>query len=150
MIRTQISLTENEYLAAKREAERLGISLAELLRRSLRAVIPADEAKPWMRYAGMVESRDDRRPETAGGSAGGSGRTGWRDTAATQVLRSRPHAYRRRGPPRNAGAQSRNVLVDGLPPRADRCKARHQRTLTAGRRLALYGPAARRRRHAPG
>ena len=26
------------------------------LRRSLRAVIPADEAKPWMRYAGMVES----------------------------------------------------------------------------------------------
>jgi hypothetical protein len=60
MIRTQISLTEREYLAAKREAERLGISLAELLRRSLRAVIPADEAKPWMRYAGMVESGDPR------------------------------------------------------------------------------------------
>ena len=60
MIRTQISLTENDYLAAKREAERLGISLAELLRRSLRAVIPADEAKPWMRYAGMVESGDPR------------------------------------------------------------------------------------------
>ncbi|CAN5737767.1 hypothetical protein BH20ACT12_BH20ACT12_08210 [soil metagenome] len=60
MIRTQISLTEKEYLAAKREAERLGISLAELLRRSLRAVIPADEAKPWMRYAGIVESGDPR------------------------------------------------------------------------------------------
>jgi hypothetical protein len=60
MIRTQISLTEKEYLAAKREAERLGISLAELLRRSLRAVIPADEARPWMRYAGMVESGDPR------------------------------------------------------------------------------------------
>jgi hypothetical protein len=60
MIRTQISLTEMEYHAAKREAERLGISLAELLRRSLRAVIPADEAKPWMRYAGMVESGDPR------------------------------------------------------------------------------------------
>jgi hypothetical protein len=60
MIRTQIRLTEKEYLAAKREAERLGISLAELLRRSLRAVIPADEAKPWMRYAGMVESGDPR------------------------------------------------------------------------------------------
>lgn len=60
MIRTQISLTEKEYLAAKREAERLGISLAELLRRSLRAVIPVDEAKPWMRYAGMVESGDPR------------------------------------------------------------------------------------------
>jgi hypothetical protein len=60
MIRTQISLTEKDYLAAKREAERLGISLAELLRRSLRAVLPADEAKPWMRYAGMVESGDPR------------------------------------------------------------------------------------------
>jgi hypothetical protein len=60
MIRTQISLTEKEYLAAKREAERLGISLAELLRRSLRAVIPADEDRPWMRYAGMVESGDPR------------------------------------------------------------------------------------------
>jgi hypothetical protein len=60
MIRTQISLTEKEYLAAKREAERLGISLAELLRRSLRAVIPVDEAKPWMRYAGMVETGDSR------------------------------------------------------------------------------------------
>ena len=60
MIRTQISLTEKEYQAAKREAERIGISLAELLRRSLRAVIPVDEAKPWMRYAGMVESGDPR------------------------------------------------------------------------------------------
>jgi hypothetical protein len=60
MIRTQISLTEKEYVAAKREAERLGISLAELLRRSLRVVIPADEARPWMRYAGMVESGDPR------------------------------------------------------------------------------------------
>jgi hypothetical protein len=58
MIRTQISLTESEYAAAKREAERLGISLAELLRRSLRTIIPPDETKPWMRYAGMIESGD--------------------------------------------------------------------------------------------
>ena len=61
----------------------------------------------------------------------GSGRAGRRDTAATQVLRSRPHAHRRRRPPRDAGAQSPNVLVNGLPPRADGCKARRQRTLTA-------------------
>ncbi len=60
MIRTQISLSEDEYSAAKREAERLGISLAELLRRSLRAMIPVDDSKPWMRYAGMVESGDPR------------------------------------------------------------------------------------------
>jgi len=58
MIRTQISLSEKEYEAARREAGRLGISLAELLRRSLRNLIPADESKPWMRYAGMVETGD--------------------------------------------------------------------------------------------
>jgi len=58
MIRTQISLSQDEYDAAKREAQRLGISLAELLRRSLRTMIPADESKPWMRYAGMVETGD--------------------------------------------------------------------------------------------
>jgi len=58
MIRTQISLSKQEYAAAKREAARLGISLAELLRRSLRTVIPVDKSRPWMRYAGMVETGD--------------------------------------------------------------------------------------------
>lgn len=58
MVRTQISLSRQEYVAAKREAGRLGISLAELLRRSLRTVLPADESRPWMRYAGMIESGD--------------------------------------------------------------------------------------------
>ena len=58
MIRTQISLEKEEYEAAKQEARRLGISLAELVRRSLRGVLPADEARPWMRYAGMVETGD--------------------------------------------------------------------------------------------
>jgi hypothetical protein len=60
MVRTQISLTQSEYMAAKREAKRLGISLAELLRRSLRSLIPADPSKPWMRHAGMVETGDPR------------------------------------------------------------------------------------------
>lgn len=58
MIRTQISLTKQEYEAAKREARRLGVSLAELLRRSLRSILPSDSSKPWMRYAGLVESGD--------------------------------------------------------------------------------------------
>jgi len=58
MIRTQISLGEDEYREAKREAKRLGVSLAELLRRSLRSMLPADSSQPWMRYAGMVESGD--------------------------------------------------------------------------------------------
>jgi hypothetical protein len=60
MIRTQVGLPELEYRAAKREARRLGISLAELLRRSLRTLIPADDSRPWMRYAGMVETGDPR------------------------------------------------------------------------------------------
>lgn len=58
MIRTQISLSEREYAAAKREARRLGLSLAELLRRSLCGLLPADASKPWMRYAGMIETGD--------------------------------------------------------------------------------------------
>ena len=58
MIRTQISLSAEEYEAAKAEAARLGVSLAELLRRSLRHMLPADEKKPWMRYAGMIETGD--------------------------------------------------------------------------------------------
>jgi hypothetical protein len=49
-----------EYDAAKREARRLGISMAELLRRSLRTVLPADPSKPWMRYAGMIETGDSK------------------------------------------------------------------------------------------
>lgn len=58
MVRTQISLSEQEYKAAKDEAARLGISLAELLRRSLRTILPADTTKPWMRYAGLIETGD--------------------------------------------------------------------------------------------
>jgi predicted phosphohydrolase len=58
MIRTQISLHEEEYEAAKDEAERLGISLAELLRRSLRQMLPAAGQPPWMRFSGAVQSGD--------------------------------------------------------------------------------------------
>ena len=58
MIRTQISLAERDYRAAKREAARLGISLAELLRRSLQSILPSDTSRPWMRYAGMIETGD--------------------------------------------------------------------------------------------
>jgi hypothetical protein len=58
MLRTQISLSQEDYDAAKAESARLGISLAEFMRRALRAALPGDDSKPWMRYAGMVESGD--------------------------------------------------------------------------------------------
>ena len=63
-IRTQISLSDAEYHAAKTEAARLGISLAELLRRALRGMFPVDTSRPWMRYAGMVESGDPASSES--------------------------------------------------------------------------------------
>ena len=56
MIGTQIRLSEEEYEAVQQEAGPLGISLAELFRRSLRRLLPADRSKPWMWYAGMIES----------------------------------------------------------------------------------------------
>ena len=60
MIRTQISLSELEYRKAKGEAKKLGVSLAELLRRALRMVLPRDSKKPWMRYAGDIETGNPR------------------------------------------------------------------------------------------
>lgn len=58
MIRTQISLSEREYDVAKREALRLGVSLAEFFRRALRQVLPLPSDKPWMKYCGSVETGD--------------------------------------------------------------------------------------------
>ena len=58
MIRTQISLDKNEYALAKKQAKALGISVAELVRRSLRQSFPLGGDVPWMRYIGFVESGD--------------------------------------------------------------------------------------------
>jgi hypothetical protein len=62
MIRTQISLDESAYREAKAEARRRGISLAELLRRSLSVALNerGHERRGWMRYAGAVASGDPR------------------------------------------------------------------------------------------
>jgi len=60
MVRTQISLEDSAYREAKREAHRLGISLAEFLRRAVALALsprrPAERA--WMRHAGCVSSGD--------------------------------------------------------------------------------------------
>lgn len=56
MLRTQSSLSEEKYQPAKQEAERLGISL--------RNVLPVDDSQPWMNYAGMVESENTQSSQS--------------------------------------------------------------------------------------
>jgi hypothetical protein len=60
MIRTQISLDEDAYREAKREAHQQGISLAEFLRRLVAAAIRhrRTQQRPWMRHAGTLASGD--------------------------------------------------------------------------------------------
>ena len=64
MKRTQISLSEEEYKLAKEEAKRRGISLAELLRQSLRSVLPIKREKSWMNYCGFIESGDENSSDS--------------------------------------------------------------------------------------
>jgi hypothetical protein len=59
MLRTQVSLDEHDYKAAKKEAAALGISVAEYVRRAIRSALPGPRLRnqpDWMRYAGLVES----------------------------------------------------------------------------------------------
>jgi hypothetical protein len=61
MIRTQISLDNEVYEDARREARREGVSLAEFFRRALdRALDPRrkSDGRPWMRHAGSLTSGD--------------------------------------------------------------------------------------------
>jgi hypothetical protein len=65
MIRTQVSLDEDMYREAKKEARRQGISFAELCRRALARVLrPGSVNEPWMSYAGAVESGDKKASRT--------------------------------------------------------------------------------------
>lgn len=64
MIRTQVSLDENEYEIAKAQASSLGISVAEFVRRAVREALPFDEQRPWMKFAGLVETGDSRSSQT--------------------------------------------------------------------------------------
>ena len=59
MIRTQISLEPDMYAAARREAARLGISFAELVRRSLAETLPDSSGRPWLKLAGVVALPED-------------------------------------------------------------------------------------------
>ena len=52
MIRTQVSLDEQDYKLAKKEAKALGIPVAEYVRRAIRRALPSSGRPAWMRYAG--------------------------------------------------------------------------------------------------
>ena len=56
MLRTQISLDEQDYKLVKREAAALGVSITEYVRRALQKALPPSGQPKWMRYAGLVES----------------------------------------------------------------------------------------------
>jgi len=60
MIRTQISVDEDLYRDAKQLAARQGISLAELLRSSLREKLDREpKGTPWMAFAGVIDGGAD-------------------------------------------------------------------------------------------
>ena len=64
MIRTQVSLDEQEYKSAKKEAQGLGISVAEYVRRAIHRMLPPSGRPEWMRYAGLVESGNPRSSQS--------------------------------------------------------------------------------------
>ncbi len=64
MIRTQISLDEREYAAAKAEAKALGVPVAEFVRRAIREALPSDDQGRWMKFAGLVETGNPRSSQS--------------------------------------------------------------------------------------
>ena len=64
MRRTQISLDEREYSLVKKQAAKLGISVAEWARRAIREMLPPEREATWMRYAGLVESGNPRSSQS--------------------------------------------------------------------------------------
>ena len=57
-------LDRNEYDLAKAQAAALGISVAELIRRAVREVLPVEGEGAWMKYAGFVETGDARSSQS--------------------------------------------------------------------------------------
>lgn len=64
MIRTQVSFDEKEYPLVKKHAQSMGVSVAEFVRRSVRDSLPCDSERPWMKFAGLVESGDPKSSQS--------------------------------------------------------------------------------------
>lgn len=66
MLRTQVSLGEQDYKLAKKKAAALGISLPEYVRRAIRGALPPSAQPSWMRYAGLAESGNPQSSQSIG------------------------------------------------------------------------------------
>ena len=64
MIRTQVSLQADEYELVKQQSRKLGISIAEVIRRAVRDALPAQPGGSWMRFAGFVESGNTKSSQS--------------------------------------------------------------------------------------
>jgi hypothetical protein len=64
MIRTQVSLDKHEYALAKTQAQALGVSVAEFVRRAIREALPPRGEGPWMKFAGFVETGNPRSSQS--------------------------------------------------------------------------------------
>ena len=58
MSRIQVSLDKKDYALVRKEAKLLGIPTEEFVRRAVRDKLRVNASRPWMRYAGMVDSGD--------------------------------------------------------------------------------------------
>lgn len=59
MTSTELLLDDELFQRAQAVAQRRGVSLAELVRQSLEALVSRESAnKPWMAYAGIVEGEE--------------------------------------------------------------------------------------------
>jgi Arc/MetJ-type ribon-helix-helix transcriptional regulator len=62
MMRVRFQLPPDDLERVKLEAARCGVSVSELIRRSLRELLERHHSKPWLRYAGMVGGLPGPRP----------------------------------------------------------------------------------------
>jgi hypothetical protein len=62
MVQIELHLTEAEHAAAAHEAKCCGMSIEDFARWALTAAV-VDADKPWMRYAGMVDSGKATPPD---------------------------------------------------------------------------------------
>jgi len=56
--------TARSYGLVKSEAESLGISIAEFVRRAIRGALPPAGNAPWMKFAGFVETGNPRSSQS--------------------------------------------------------------------------------------